>query len=381
MICFTWSGFPQYAARCIKAVVRATDERIVVVGTKPKVPVVGMEAICGCEVQWIDQDDGRAICDICREMPRVLFSSGWSIGAFNRFCNQVRSSGGKVVAMCDNNWMLGLDGGIRVRWLFNILKELMKSIRFRIFFRSRYDLFFVPGESGKRLLRFYDVEEERIFTGMYSADADLFSCNVPLAERPKRMIFVGRYVEQKNVMRLIEGFARAILETKEPWELEMHGCGVLWGRMIEKAACLNKTIGKYGAKIVITEFVQPEELSSMYQRARVFCLPSLWEHWGLVVHEAALSGCVLLLSCYTGSALDFLAMGSDGRCKNGASFYPYSIEDIKHAIVAAFQMDQNVLSIAQAESTRLAKKITTGNFAAQVLSMINYVESKSYCNL
>ena len=39
MICFAWDGFPQYAARCVGAFVKTTSEQVVVVGTRPDVPV------------------------------------------------------------------------------------------------------------------------------------------------------------------------------------------------------------------------------------------------------------------------------------------------------------------------------------------------------
>ena len=69
-------------------------------------------------------------------------------------------------------------------------------------------------------------------------------------------------------------------------------------------------------------FVQPEALAAEYSQARIFCLPSVDEHWGLVVHEAALSGCVLALSERVGAAEDLL--GDD----NGVRFDPTDMDDM-----------------------------------------------------
>ena len=59
-------------------------------------------------------------------------------------------------------------------------------------------------------------------------------------------------------------------------------------------------------------------------------MPSLEEHWGLVVHEAALSGCALLLSNRVGAKEDFLEEGV-----NGLSFDPYSVEDMAEKFAEA----------------------------------------------
>ena len=58
-------------------------------------------------------------------------------------------------------------------------------------------------------------------------------------------------------------------------------------------------------RIRVHGFVQPEALGALYRSARIFALPSRREAWGLVVHEAALSGCQLLLSDAIGARWDF----------------------------------------------------------------------------
>ena len=170
MICFAWSGFPQYAARCIRAFVKSTQERVVVLGTHPSVPIAGMEALCGCEVKWIDRDQPFHVQETFGEVPRLLILSGWHVPTFNRLRDEVRRTDGLAICMCDNNFSFSL-------------MECLKSFRFRMLYRGKYDGFFVPGKSGLRLLKFYGVATDRIETGMYSADATLFKDGRPLAAR------------------------------------------------------------------------------------------------------------------------------------------------------------------------------------------------------
>ena len=161
MICFAWSGFPQYAARCVGAFVDQTGIDCAVVATRPRVPVKGMEALCRCPIHWVSANDTIDVISALGVMPEHLIVSGWGIQAFNKLCTQVRSGGGRVYAMVDNNY------GVSFR-------EILKMLRFRLLLKRKYDGFLVPGNSSVQLLRFYGVCCERIFKGMYSADASIF---------------------------------------------------------------------------------------------------------------------------------------------------------------------------------------------------------------
>ena len=332
MICFAWSGFPQYAARCISAFVKSTQERVVVLGTHPSVPIVGMEALCGCEVKWIDRDKPFHVQETFGEVPRLLILSGWHVPTFNRLRDEVRRTGGLAICMCDNNFSFSL-------------MECLKSFRFMMLYRGKYDGFFVPGKSGVRLLRFYGVPRTKIATGMYSADATLFKDGFPLTKREKTMLYVGQFIDRKNVLRLCEAFHMSEGYTKG-WTLDLYGSGPLHDMI------------PTGGGIVIHDFMQPEQLAEVYRQSRCFILPSLREHWGVVVHEAALSGCVLLLSDCIGAGEDFLAEG-----ENGFAFRPKSIESIASAMRRVYAMTDDELNKAHGVSLDLASHSSLNLFA------------------
>ena len=336
MICFCWLGFPQYAARCIRAVVNSTAEKIVVVASRPDVPIKGMERLVGCNVHWVDLTDDKSLESIIGEVPRVLTVPGWKVPIFNKFRDEVHASGGRVIVGIDNNYSLS--------W-----KEIVKSIVVRLFYRSRYDGFWVPCASGCKLMRFYGIPEEKIFTGLYSADGALFGNGISLVERERRILYVGQFIERKNVLRLCEAFLKANENGARGWKLELCGCGVL------------KPLLPSHPSIIVHDFVQPEELSDIYKKTRVFVLPSKEEHWGLVVHEAALSGCVLLLSNKVGALDDFLEEGV-----NGFSFSPFSLSQMVMAIRQAMDMSDEQLVIAQQNTVRLGQMVSTQTFVDAV---------------
>lgn len=346
MICFAWSGFPQYAARCVGAFVKSTTERVVVVATRPGVPIEGMEKFCGCEVVWIDKNDNRSIKSLCGELPRVMFVSGWGTRIFNRFRDEVRGEGGKVFAMVDNNFLFSL-------------KEVVKAMRFRLFLRGKYDGFLVPGKSAKKLLRFYGANLCRCEEGMYAADDKVFNDGGLLLNRDKVIVFIGRFIPLKNIEAFMLAFKK-FSEKHSEWRFECYGSGP----ELEK---LKSVASECNGCVKINGFVQPEELCDIYKRSRILVLPSHWDHWGLVVHEAALSGCALLLSNTVGSGSDLCTS------KNGKIFNHKSIVSMEAALEEVAKWNDSDWTNAHNESLTLAGNFSCEKFSRSVIKLIDTI--------
>lgn len=291
MIVFAWRGFPQYAARCVGAFVKTATEEVVVVAPKPMVPVEGMEVVCGCRVYWVDRkkDFSSQVTSFdVREISAIVVS-GWGIPALDDLRLQVKKAGGWVVMMSDHCQE-------------RTLREFLSNIRFRLFKRRLFDCFFVPGKSGRRLMRSFGVPGEKIAEGLYAADDTLFHDGLPLWQREKKIIFVGQLNDRKNVLRLVRAFKS--VNVNRDWVLDIYGCGPLKDKLLDLSdECTH-----------VNDFLQPEILAEKYREARIFCLPSIQENWGLVVHEGVLSGCVLLIGNTVGSKDDLLGLN------NGFSF-------------------------------------------------------------
>lgn len=378
MICFAWAGFPQYAARCIRSLVDVAGEDVIVIATKPRVPIDGMDALCGCEVIWIEYSETRPLIEILNwRMPSVLFVTGWKVRVFKSFRDEAKKQGCKVVSMVDNNMPTGAFPRWGFRGLMLATREFAKALRFKLFLSGKYDAYFVPGASGERLLSYYGVPKKKIMHGLYSADASLFSCGVPLSAREKKIIYVGQYIERKNVLRMIEAFAKAVKNANSKgWILELYGSGSLREVLQSKAVKLNAELSIIDSRIAISDFVQPEQLAGLYHSARALCLPSLEEHWGLVVHEAALSGCMLLLSRYVGAAEDLVAHDGDEGI-NGKLFDPYNIKDIEVAFERFLRTTDTELDAAQKESLEKAAKISKKKFANSVLQIVGRLKTNN----
>ena len=80
--------------------------------------------------------------------------------------------------------------------------------------------------------------------------------------------------------------------------------------------------------IEVLGFVSDEELISLYNRAKVFALPSLNEGVGLVALEAAIHGCNIVIT-NLGGPKEYYEKGT-AQLVN-----PYDVDDIGQAIMRA----------------------------------------------
>jgi glycosyltransferase involved in cell wall biosynthesis len=339
-VAFSWRGLPFYAACLLSNAIKAVGEPCDVIGTPPTVPVKGMEEALGSDICWIDHSAATSWAEIGLEIPKLFFQSGWGYPAINSLGSEVRRNGGRVVGMSDANWR----GDFR--------QVVLGALAFRMRLRGQFDAMLVPGRQGRRLMRHYGFRDSDIYEGMYGANPDVFVGGPPLSGRPQEFLYVGQLVDRKNILRLAQVFIR-FAEQRPDWKLRLCGSGDL-----------RDQIPKH-PNIIVQDFLQAEELAALYRDARFFILPSLQEAWGLVVHEAALSGCALLLSDKIGSADDLAGK------KNALSFVATDDESLLGALHQAAAMDDRQLGAADDESRTMARNFGPERFAREVASMVD----------
>lgn len=324
-VLFFWNGLTAYGARALEAL-RKSYGGVRVVAVRSSFPYKGIEQLFGGEIVWVEPSETRTLKELCGDRYGIVFTSGWNEPIFNRFSFEARSAGRPVVCCVDNNWGF-------------TAKMVLWVIRFRLMQRRQFDAFFVPGASGIKLLRMCGVPRARIVTGFYAGDTATFASDRPMVERENRIVCVGQLNARKNVVAVAKAFLK-ISERIPGWTLEFCGRGPDRDKIPE------------AENIVVTDFLQPLELAKKYQTAKVFILASLEEHWGVVVHEAALAGCALLLSKRVGALPDFLTE------RNGASFDPTNV----HSIVRAMErvMRWGIKDFDTAQQISLARAAAFG---------------------
>jgi glycosyltransferase involved in cell wall biosynthesis len=110
---------------------------------------------------------------------------------------------------------------------------------------------------------------------------------------PRRFLFAGRYVEEKGLDVLIDGYARYRRTTNDPWPLTCCGSGPMNAQLTAEGV---ENLG----------FVQPQDLAAVMARAGAFVLPSRYDPWPLVIAEACAAGLPVICTEACGSAVELV---------------------------------------------------------------------------
>lgn len=177
-------------------------------------------------------------------------------------------------------------------------------------------LFFARSEYEANYLREgYNISNNRIAIVPLSYRETNYN---PEIKKEPFCLFVGTMTQpRKNVPRLIEA------AKKYGFHLKL--AGNIGNKESEKQ--LKMLIGDV-QNIEILGFVSDEELTSLYNRAKVFALPSINEGVGLVALEAAMHGCNIVITDL-GGPKEYYPSGMAHLVN------PYNIDNIGRAIIKA----------------------------------------------
>jgi len=185
------------------------------------------------------------------------------------------------------------------------------------------------------------MAREHIFLGYDAVDNAHFATGAAKWQRlkaearkqyglPERYFLASaRFVEKKNLARLIEAYATyrklALTPPKSnaqpsttPWSLVLLGDGPLRSTLNSQLSTLN-----LNGHVLLPGFKQYDELPVYYGLASAFVHASTIEQWGLVVNEAMASGLPVLVSNRCGCAADLVQEGV-----NGFTFEPLDVENL-----------------------------------------------------
>jgi len=194
----------------------------------------------------------------------------------------------------------------RNRWIEDVKRQVV----------SRFDAGLVGGREGARYLESLGIPASRIAVGYDAVDNAHFSrpsapaVDLVRKEAPRVPFFLAsaRFVEKKNLLRLVEAYRRYRDLTQEaPWDLVVLGNGPLRAAILERCQAL-----AVEDHVRLPGFRQYPELPAWYALASAFVLPSTSEQWGLVVNEAMAAGLPVIASKQCGCVPDLVEHGGNG---------------------------------------------------------------------
>lgn len=280
-----WEGFPP-CGLLLKKVVKEYGNDLVIVATKAAVPFEGLEDILEHNIVWFSDPD--EIWDRREEFGDrdFVIHTGWVHKGWLKYDKYVKEKNdARIVVSVDNSFR----GDFR---------QKLGAIYFRLFLRNIFDGVFVPGKSGIRLMKYFGMPENRIYTGLYGAYEEIYKNQTSILERKKEFLYVGQLETRKGVDVLVNAFKK-YRQSGGDWDLRIAGTGSL------ENLC-------NGDGIIYDGFVQPNNIAGLMNQSRVFILPSRHDNWGTVVCEAAACGMILITTSHVGASLDIVSDTKNG---------------------------------------------------------------------
>jgi glycosyltransferase involved in cell wall biosynthesis len=288
-----------------------------------------------------DTDELEAALD--ELAPHAMLVSSWHIAPYRRAAKRRRGTTLRILCM-DNQW-----------WATARQIAGVASSPFLV--RPAYDAAYLPGERSADFARKLGFSDERIIRGIYSCDHPRFDAVAEArsdAPPARAFVFVGRLEREKGVDILVEGYQRYRRLTDAPWPLRVGGVG-------SQASLLEGVAG-----LDAVGFVQPGRLPELLAQSGCLVLPSRFEPWGVVVHEATSGGLPVVCTSVAGAASRLVLDGY-----NGVIVPPGDAAALARGLLRiATTSDEQRVEMSRA-SRSLARQFTPDRWADHLLTRIH----------
>ena len=213
----------------------------------------------------------------------------------------------------------------------------------------------------------HGIPAEKITVQYIGINSQRFSpAGLPIAQRKRRILYVGRLVEKKGASYLLQAFAR-IAEQMPDAELIMVGDGPLRAQLEVNASQLQLNVQFLGALNSI-------QVQQQLHEARVFCLPSITadngdaEGLGIVILEAQACGVPVVTSARGGAREGIL----DGV--TGFAFPERDVETLADKLLKLLQDDELAMAMSL-----IAPKFIAENFDIRNRTKLLELHYDSFC--
>jgi glycosyltransferase involved in cell wall biosynthesis len=221
--------------------------------------------------------------------PDAVLVCSWAIGSYRTTARRLRGRTLRIVGL-SNQWLATPKqwAGVAVSpWVI----------------RPAYDAALVPDERAAVFAGKLGFPAERLIWGMNTCDHPRFAA-VAQQRRghlpPKAFLFVGRLVPDKAIDVLAAGYTRYRSLVDDPWPLLVAGTGPDEHHL------------RGGSGVEMLGFVQPADLPKLFDQAGCFVLPSRFEPWAVVIHEATAAGLPVVCTRVCGASTRLVLDGHNG---------------------------------------------------------------------
>jgi glycosyltransferase involved in cell wall biosynthesis len=290
-ILLLWSPLADYSVSCFRKLAEKKDIALYMIyqPAETNAPYNQFDlGFCKKAIAY-NRDREKELDDFCMDLsPDIIIMSSWNYRFYMSIARKSKKKGSYVISTFDGQWRA-------------TLKQWLGIIASPFFLKPAIDNFFVPGDRQANFAR--KLGYKNPLQGYYSASTERFTHSIPRRVFNK-FIFVGRLVPIKGIDYLIKAYEEYRDSVSHPWKLIIVGKG-------ELDSLCNDVKG-----IEVKEFIQPQDLPAVLAEAACLVLPSFFEPWGVVIHEAVTSGLSVICSYECGAATMFVRDGQNGYIIN-----------------------------------------------------------------
>ena len=235
------------------------------------------------------------------------------------------------------------------------LRQYFQSLLRNFLYNQYFDKFWGIGTQQTKYAKSVGFKENDIYEGFYVAAEIFFKSykrKIFSTKGSFNFLFIGRLVKEKNILRLSKAIELINNKLNKKHKLFIIGEGYLRSKL-ERINC-----------VTLLGLKNQKEIIKISQNCDIFCLPSIYEPWGVVVHEMIALGFPIICSKKCGSSFDLVEEGI-----NGYKFDPYDINSIKDAIIRITGLSDTQLGYFSSNSNLIAKKINHKNWNKTLISM------------
>lgn len=274
--------------------------------------------------------------ELDRFEPDILIFASWNKPPYRSVAKSFAGKAFRVMGM-DNCWR-------------GTIKQRFGTWIAPFYVRPLADAVWLPGERQAVFAERLGFEQKVIMRGSLSCDQR------PIAETylkrvsegrplPRSFLYVGRFAPEKGLNTLVKGYGIYRKECSDPWPLVCCGTG-------PEQSILE---GKEG--VSVKGFVQPNSMPAMLATAGCFILPSDFEPWALVVHEATSAGLPVIASDRVGAAVHLVQPNY-----NGFIFDSGNIESLASFMLRVSGMSDSRLEAMSRASYQLSQQYSPSNW-------------------
>jgi glycosyltransferase involved in cell wall biosynthesis len=344
-IAFLWTALSGYMNACLKELSQRDGVELFVSHQLPSEDAPyeeGQFAWISNKVVWRNKVNRDDLEKKLKEFePDIMVIPSWHVSEYRIIARRFAKLSWRVMVM-DNPWR-------------GSAKQRLGALVAPLYVRPIADVVWLPGERQATFAKKLGFTQSAIMRGSFTCDHPAFSAvheeriaqNISL---PRKFIFIGRMVQAKSVDLLADSYRAYRRRNSNPWPLICCGSGPM-------RSCLENQEG-----VQVTGFVQPEELLRVLGSAGCLILPSSFEPWALVIHEAASAGRLILASENVGAVTHLVQPGY-----NGFIFNDKDIRGLTALMCRVSAMTDEQLEQMSCASSQLSQQFSPRNWADTLL--------------